>query len=153
MQSTRPPSVNDGQIFGDPRFQNGSLTPHNPHHHLLAHPADGYRHHDHQAHHIGRFTPPGRLCFVTPELSTTPMACATGCRLNPLSLISPPTVSHGHRSAGVGHRFYGLPQPLVGLANASCALSRSLIDEPLWFRAMFRVSPRWPCPCRPISHY
>jgi hypothetical protein len=112
--STRPLLVNNNQVFIDPRFRNGSLTSNNSHHTLLASPKDWYRHHNHPAHHIGRFAPPGCLCFVTPELSTTPKACATGCRLNLLSLISPDTVSCTLRSAGVGHRFYNYLQPLVG---------------------------------------
>ena len=60
---------------------------------------------------------PGCLCFVTPELSTTPTGCPMRCRLNPLSLINPPAVSRRLRSAGVGHRFDGLPPPLAGIGE------------------------------------
>ena len=101
--STHPSLVNNDQVFSAPRFQNGSLTSDNAHHTLLAYPSDRYRHQITQRITLVGY-PPGRLCLVTPELSTTPMACATGCRLNPISLISPPSVSGWLRSAGVGHR-------------------------------------------------
>ncbi len=84
---------------------------------LACHPHGMAQASSHPAHRIGQITLPGRLCFVTPELSTIPKACASRYRLNPLSLISPDTVSRTLRSAGVGHRFNGLPLPLVGLVD------------------------------------
>ena len=115
---THPPSNYHGQTFSGPRFQNGSLTPCNSHRPLhLPFPSEWHRHtaSSHLAHRIGQITLPGRLCFVTPELSTIPKACASRYRPNPLSLISPDMVSHTLRSAGVGHRFNSLLLPPVGI--------------------------------------
>lgn len=52
--STHPSLASNDQAFGDPRFQNGSLTSNNSHHTMLANPKDWYRHRNHPAHHIGR---------------------------------------------------------------------------------------------------
>lgn len=104
---------------------------------------------NHPAHHIGRFAPPGCLCLVTPELSTTPRACAVRCRLNLLSLISPDTVSRTLRSAGVGHRFYNCSQPLVGIVECKKRIlpipySRTILvsrDVPHILQIALSVSP------------
>ncbi len=115
---THPPSNRNGKTFSGPRFQNGSLTPCNSHRPLhLPFPSEWHRHtaSSHLAHRIGQITLPGRLCFVTPGLSTIPRAWASRYRPNPLSLISPDMVSHTLRSAGVGHRFNSLLLPPVGI--------------------------------------
>ena len=42
--STHAFLVKRNHTFGDPRFQNGSLTSNNPHHHMLVYPTDKHRH-------------------------------------------------------------------------------------------------------------
>ncbi len=96
----------------------------------------------HPAHLIGQFAPPGRLCLVTPELSTTPTACAARCRLNPLSLISPHAVSRMLRSAGVGHELNSFLLPSVGIDDMPTALSPDpMLTNPSGFSQYFENPP------------
>lgn len=115
--STHAFLVKRNHTFGDPRFQNGSRTSNNPHHHVLTSFANWHRHQITQRITLVGLHRQDASVLLHRSYATTPMACATRCRMNPLSLIIPHAVSRMLSSAGVGHRFYNYSQPLVGIVE------------------------------------